>query len=140
MSDLGGSSFDPDLWCLVSLAERSYQDIEEMASSIESSSEEALATEAANLNPPCCQFAGRVTSSSLGGMSELLELALSEDFREYYFFVLFSSSLVSDYFLLLESFSSIFPGFVHWEYGHCIVVAQSLVILLGASVFWGVLW
>ena len=56
-----------------------------MASSIESSSEEALATEAANLNPPCCQFAGRVTSSSLGGMSELLELALSEDFREYYF-------------------------------------------------------
>ena len=108
-----------------------------MASSIESSSEEALATEAANLNPPCCQFAGRVTSSSLGGMSELLELALSEDFREYYFFVSFSSSLVKDYFLLLESFSSIFPGFVHWEYGRCIVVVQLFVILLGASVFWG---
>ena len=51
MSDLGGSSFDPDLWSLVSLAERSYQDIEEMASSIGSLSEEALATEAANLNP-----------------------------------------------------------------------------------------
>ena len=85
MSDLGGSSFDPDLWSLVSLAERSYQDIEEMASSIGSLSEEALATEAANLNPPCCLFAGRVTSSSLGGMSELLELALSEDFREYSF-------------------------------------------------------
>ena len=82
MSNLSGPSFDPDLWSLVSLAERSYQDIEEMASSIGSSSEEALATEAANLNPPCCLFAGRVTSSSLGGMSELLELALSEDFRE----------------------------------------------------------
>ena len=85
MSDLGGSFFDPDLWSLVSLAERSYQDIEEMASSIGSLSEEALATEAANLNPPCCLFAGRVTSSSLGGMSELLELALSEDFHEYSF-------------------------------------------------------
>ena len=85
MSDLGDSSFDPDLWSLVSLAEHSYQDFEEMASGIESSSEEALATEAANLDPPCCQFAGRVTSSSLGGMSELLELALSEDFREYSF-------------------------------------------------------
>ena len=85
MSDLGGSSFDPDLWSLVSLAEQSYQDLEEMASGIESSSEEALAREAVNLNPPCCQFAGRVTSSSLGGMSELLELALSENFREYSF-------------------------------------------------------
>ena len=85
MSDLGGSSFDPDLWSLVSLAEQSYQDLEEMASGIESLSEEALATEAANLDLPCCQFAGRVTSSSLGGMSELLELALSENFREYFF-------------------------------------------------------
>ena len=73
-------------------------------------------------------------------MSELLELALSEDFREYYFFVSFSSSLVGDYFLLLESFSSIFPGSVHWEYGRCIVVVQSFVILLDASVFWGVSW
>ena len=59
MSDLGGSSFDPDLWSLVSLAEQSNQDLEEMASGIESSSEEALATAAANWI--------RLAVSSLGG-------------------------------------------------------------------------
>ena len=63
MSDLGGSSFDPDLSSLVSLAEQSYQDLEEMASGIGSLSEEALATEAANLDPPCCQ---RVDGTSRG--------------------------------------------------------------------------
>ena len=93
MSDLGGSSFDPDLWSLVSLAEENYQEIEEMASGIDSSSEEALAEGAATVLSPCCQFAGRVNSASLGGMSELLELALSEEFRKYKSLV-FSSSVV----------------------------------------------
>ena len=93
MSDLGGSSFDPDLWSLVSLAEENYQEIEEMASGIDSTSEEALAEGAATVLSPCCQFAGRVNSASLGGMSELLELALSEEFRKYKSLV-FSSSVV----------------------------------------------
>ena len=93
MFDLGGSSFDPDLWSLVSLAEENYQEIEEMASGIDSSSEEALAEGAATVLSPCCQFAGRVNSASLGGMSELLELALSEEFRKYKSLV-FSSSVV----------------------------------------------
>ena len=93
MSDLGGSSYDPDLWSLVSLAEENYQEIEEMASGIDSSSEEALAEGAATVLSPCCQFARRVNSASLGGMSELLELALSEEFRKYKSLV-FSSSVV----------------------------------------------
>ena len=65
MSERGGASFDPDLWALVSIAEQSYQELEDMASCIEGLSEEALAAEAEHLGSPCCQFAGRVTSSFL---------------------------------------------------------------------------
>ena len=54
-----------------------------MTSGIEARSEKALAAEAEHMDLPCCQFAGRVTSSPLGGMNGLLEHALSDDFSEY---------------------------------------------------------
>ena len=100
MSDPGGASFDPDLWSLVSFAEQSYQELEEMASGIEARSEEALAAEAEHMDLPCCQFAGRVTSSSLGGMNALLELALSDKSSEY-------SSLVFDCHMSVTAFFSL---------------------------------
>ena len=83
MSELGGVSSDADLWSLVSIAEQSYQELEDMASCNEQLSEEALAAEAEHLGSPCCHFAGRVTSSFLGHMKELLELALPDEFRKY---------------------------------------------------------
>ena len=131
MSELGGASSDADLWSLVSIAEQSYQELEDMASSIEELSEEALAAEAEHLGSPCCHLSGRVTSSFLGHMNELLELALSDEFRKYtsLFRFLRHMSVTASFFLRVLCLVSLFIArvFFYIFFGFCSRSFQSSV-------------
>ena len=83
MSALGSSTVDLDFWSLVSLVEQRSVEIEEISSSIGADSECALDAEAARVDSPCCRFASRVDSVNREGLDAFLNLAPSEQFREY---------------------------------------------------------
>ena len=85
MTDSIDDITDSDLWALVTEADRTSSRLEEMSSCIDEESEEALAMEAARSESLCCQLSGRVASVNYDGLYEIVELALSEEFRKYYF-------------------------------------------------------
>ena len=85
MSDQLDNRFDPDLLWLLSLVEHRVQEIKKMTSSIEGDSEDALATETLRSDAACCEFSCRVSASSLEGLNDLLDMALSAEFCKYHF-------------------------------------------------------
>ena len=82
MSEWEDHHFDPDLVNLLLSVESRWQELDEMSSSINADSEAALEAEAVHEDPLCCQFSGRVTSANSDAMNELLEVALSKEFRK----------------------------------------------------------
>ena len=87
MSELGDLPFDPELIALILNAENCYREVDEMSSSIDGSSDTVLAEGVVTAIPPCCQFSGRIGNENREGLSALLELALSSEFRKFTFFV-----------------------------------------------------
>ena len=83
MSDLGDSPFDLDVLSLIASVEQAWDSVKEMSSSIDAVSEAALSVEAERVESPCCSFAGRVTTANRQGLADLVDLALSVEFRKY---------------------------------------------------------
>ena len=87
MSGVSDYTFDPDLIQLILRAESSWREVDEMSSSIGEEAEAALAGVAEEITPICCQFAEKITAENREGLAELLEIAVSEEFRKSSFII-----------------------------------------------------
>ena len=84
MSDQAGYHFDPELLSLLSLVEHRVQG-SRRCHRVSKQSEDTSAAEALRSDAACCGFSGRVSSSSLDGLNDSLDISLSAEFCEYHF-------------------------------------------------------